>query len=118
MNDNDFYSMDRLIEFGLGVNIARQMIDSMNQGMQNMYIPGSMQNVQSQQSTLYYVAIEGKQAGPFNESEMMQLVNLRKINKDTLAWMPGMTAWQPIENVPAILKLIALTPPPLNTEQI
>ena len=116
MSDNDFYSMDRLIEFGLGVNIARQMVNCMNQGMQNMHIPGSMQNVQPQQSTIYYVAIEGKQAGPFNESEMMQLVNLKKIDKDTLAWMPGMNAWQPIANVPSILKLIAVTPPPLKTE--
>ncbi len=116
MNDNDFYSIDRLVEFGLGVNIARQMVNCMNQGMQNMHVPGSMQNIQPQQPSIYYVAIEGKQAGPFNESEMMQLVSLRKISKETLAWTPGMNGWQPIENIPSILKLIALTPPPLKTE--
>ena len=117
MNNNDFYSIDRLIEFGLGVNIARQMINCMNQGMQNMHIPGSMQNIQPQQPSIFYVAIDGKQAGPFNESEIMQLVSQKKINKDTLAWTPGMSGWQQIENVPAILKLIALAPPPLKTEQ-
>jgi hypothetical protein len=52
--------------------------------------------------------------GPLSDSELMQLITQRKVSKDTLTWMPGMQTWQPIEQVPAVLKLIALTPPPLN----
>ena len=30
MDDNSFFSMDRLIEFGLGMGVAQQMINVMN----------------------------------------------------------------------------------------
>jgi hypothetical protein len=45
---------------------------------------------------------------------MAALIAQKKVNKDTLAWMPGLLGWKPIEQIPAILKLVALTPPPLS----
>lgn len=115
MDNNDFFSLDRLLEFGLGMGMAQQMINMMNQTMKSMYIPGSIQSMPQQPlASIYYVAIDGQQTGPLRESELMELIRDKKVSKDTLAWMPGMATWLPIENVPAILKLIALTPPPLN----
>lgn len=114
MDNDSFYSMERLIEFGLGMAIAQQMVNVMNQSMNSMYVPGSIQSMPHPQTQLYYVALEGKQVGPLNDSELMSLVQRREVNKDTLAWVPGMASWQPIEKVPQILKLIALTPPPLK----
>ena len=113
MNDQSFFSIDRLIEFGLGMGMAQQMIGMMNQSMQQMYVPGSIQAISKPMPQLYYVAIDGKQTGPLNDSEISQLITQKRIDKDSLVWMPGMAAWQPIEQIPAILKLIALTPPPL-----
>ena len=84
--------MDRLIEFGLGMGVARQMVNVMNQSMRSMYIPGSVQSMPQPAQSIYYVAIDGNAVGPLNDSELSQ----------------------PIEKVPAILKVIALTPPPLN----
>lgn len=114
MDDNSFFSMDRLIEFGLGMGVAQQMINVMNQSMRSMYVPGSVQSMPQPAQSIYYVAIDGKAVGPLNDSELSQLISQKKVNKDTLAWVPGMTSWQHIENVPAILKVIALTPPPLS----
>ena len=114
MDNNDFFSLDRLLEFGLGMGMAQQMINMMNQSMKSMYIPGSIQSMPQPISSMYYVAIDGQQIGPLNESELMGLIRDKKVSKDTLAWMPGMATWLPIEKVPSILKLIALTPPPLN----
>lgn len=115
MDNNDFFSLDRLLEFGLGMGMAQQMINTMNQSMKSMYIPGSIQSMPQQPiASIYYVAIDGQQTGPLRESELMELIKDKKVSKDTLAWMPGMATWLPIEKVPAILKLIALTPPPLN----
>lgn len=115
MDNNDFFSLDRLLEFGLGMGMAQQMINTMNQSMKSMYIPGSIQSMPQQPIvSIYYVAIDGQQTGPLRESELMELIRDKKVSKDTLAWMPGMATWLPIEKVPAILKLIALTPPPLN----
>ena len=114
MKDESFFSIDRLVEFGLGMAMAQQMVNVMNQSMRGMYVPGSIQSMPQATSQIYYVAIEGRQVGPLSDSELMQLITQRKVSKDTLTWMPGMQTWQPIEQVPAVLKLIALTPPPLN----
>lgn len=113
MDSNNFYSVDRLVEFGMSMAIAQQMVTMMNQTMQSMYIPGSIQSMPHPIQQIYYVAIEGKQVGPLNEKDIVSLIQQNQINKDTLAWMPGMPAWQPIEQVPAILKVVALTPPAL-----
>ena len=116
MNDNGFFSIDRLVEFGLGMGVARQMINIMNESMQSMYVPGSIDSMPKPvaQQQIYYVALEGKAVGPLNDSELSQLITQKKVDKNTLVWMPGMDVWQPIEQIPAVLKLVALTPPPLN----
>jgi hypothetical protein len=114
MNEHSFFSIDRLVEFGLGMGIAQHMVGMMNQYMQSMYVPGSIQTMSKPMPQIYYVAIDGQQVGPLNDSELSQLVIHKKINKDTLSWVPGMESWKPIEQVPAILKVIALTPPPLD----
>jgi len=114
MDDNDFFSVNRLVDFGMSMALATQMTRTMNTVMGNMNVPGSSVKPMPH---IYYVAINNKSIGPLNESELSQLIGQKKINKDTLAWMPGMKDWQPIENVPAILRLVALTPPelPKNT---
>ena len=114
MDNSSFFSIDRLVEFGLGMGIAQQMVGMMNQHMQQMYVPGSIQSMPTPMPQTYYVAINGQQVGPLNDSELSNLISQKKINKDTLAWVPGMTGWKPIEQIPAILKVVALTPPPLN----
>ena len=113
MNEQSFFSIDRLVEFGLGMGLAQQMVGMMNQYMQSMYVPGSIQSMPKPMPQIYYVAIDGRQVGPLNDSELSQLISQKKVTKDTLAWMPGMTGWKSIEQVPAILKFVALTPPPL-----
>ena len=113
MDDNSFYSIDRLVEFGMGMAVAQQMTQTLNQTMKNMHIPGTMNPMQAPAETSYYAALDGQQAGPFSEKEMMRLIADRRVNKDTLVWTPGMPAWQPIEKVPQVLRLVALTPPPM-----
>ena len=110
---NDFYSLDRLMEFGVGMAMAQQMINMMNQTMQQMQVPGSVQTMPQPTVQPIYVAIDGQQVGPLSESEVLNLVNQKKINKDTLVWIPGMSAWKPMEQVPQALKIIAMAPPPL-----
>ena len=114
MDDQSCFYIDRLVDFGLGIGIANQMVGIMNQYMRTMDIPGSIRQMQQPVPAIYYVAIDRNQIGPLNDSEMAALISQEKINKDTLAWMPGMLGWKPIEQVPAILKLVALTPPPLS----
>lgn len=113
MDQNNFYSIDKLIEFGMGIAMAQQMVKIMNETMQNMYVPGSPQNIISPQSASIYVVIEGKPVGPISEKEFSTLVTDQRVTKDSLVWMPGMLGWKVLEEVPNILRIIALTPPPL-----
>ena len=116
MNNQSFFSIDRLVEFGLGMGIAQQMVGMMNQYMQSMYVPGSIQTMPKPMPQIYYVAVNVQQVGPLNDSELSQLVSQKQITKDSLGWVPGMSDWKPIEQIPAILKVVALTPPALPTE--
>lgn len=112
MDDSNFFSVDRLIEFGIGMSVAQQMVGSMNKAMTEMQMPGGLHQVMTPPP--YHVAIDGSNVGPLSACELSQLIKAKKVDKNTLAWMPGMSGWKPIEQVPAILKIIALTPPPLN----
>ena len=116
MDNNSFYSIDRLVEFGMGLAVAQQMTQTMNKAMKDMYVPGAMNPMQAPAEKSYYAALDGQQAGPFNEQEMMRLIADHRITKDTLVWTPGMTAWQPIEKVPQVLRLVALAPPPMPAQ--
>ena len=113
MDDNNFFSIDRLVEFGMSMQIARQMVGSMNQQLQQMYVPGSLQAMPQAAPAVYYVAIDGKPAGPLNENEVSRMIYNQQVTKDTLCWMPGMAKWKPVEQVPQVLRIVALTPPPL-----
>lgn len=115
--DNSFFSMDRLIEFGLSMAVAQQMVNTMNQTMQNMYVPGAMNPMQQPASQIYYAILDDKQSGPYSEQELSRLIADKKVTKDTYVWKPGMIDWQKVENVPDILKLVALTPPKFDVNQ-
>lgn len=113
MDDNyNLPILNRLMEFGLSMGMAQQMVNMMNQTMQNMQIPVSGNPVQPK-SQEWYVAINGKACGPFSESEMKNLLLERKVTKGTLVWCSGMREWAAIENTPEALKLITLLPPAL-----
>ncbi len=123
MDDNYFFSVDRLVEFGMSMAIAQQMVQTMNKTMQNMYIPGTMnpmpqhsQPAPMQQSLpqIFYAFIGGNTAGPLSEAEVIKLIASKQITKDTYVWKPGMSEWQTVENTPDVLKLVLLAPPAFN----
>ena len=111
MDSSDFFSLDRLVEFGLGMGIAQQMVNSMNEAMINMHVPGSMNPMAEAKQNLFYAIVDNKQIGPLSDSEISRLITDKKVTKETYVWMPGMTNWEIVENVPEVLKLVALTPP-------
>ena len=113
MSDSNFFSIEKLIEFGLGMSVAQQMINSMNQSINSMQIPSNQ--MPAQQQFTFYAMIAGKQAGPLTESELMQLIDSKTIDKDTYLWQPGMNDWKKVSELPQVLKLVALSPPPFKS---
>lgn len=116
MNDDNFFSINRLVEFGLGIGIAQQMVKSMNHVMDNTQVP-KLQDVGIFNARQYYVALDGKSAGPFSEAELSRLIAEGVIKKETLLWRLGMPKWDVPENIPDVLRLIALAPPPIPTKE-
>ena len=116
MDDVNYYSIDRLVEFGMGMAVAQQMVKSMNETLQQMHVPGTFTMPRSQPTTLFYAVVGGKQMGPLSEHEVAGLIQEKKIVNETYMWKPGMLAWELAERLPEIVRLAALTPPPHPTK--
>jgi len=117
MGNNNFFSIERLVEFGMGMAVAQQMVNTMNDAMTKMHIPGSMNPMQQPPQQFYYAMIDGKQAGPFSEQELSRLIAEKKVTKESYIWKPGLPKWEIAERLPEILKLVALTPPEFKQNQ-
>ena len=100
------------MEFGLGMSMAQQMTEMMNQTMQSMQTPESSRPVQPK-AVEWYIAVAGKASGPYTENEVKSLLLEKKINNETLVWRAGMPEWAKAENTPQILKLLIQLPPSL-----
>ena len=64
MDDSSFFSINRLVEFGMGMAVAQQMVKTMNESMTNMHVPGAMNPMEKPKEKFFYAMLEGKQAGP------------------------------------------------------
>ena len=104
---NDFSSIDKLVEFGLGLGVANQMINTMNTAIEKMKVPGANSYAQ-QQDFRYFVVIDQAQAGPFTEEEVVQLIKSGKVTSETLVWRHGLNAWTMAENLPETNRLLLL----------
>ncbi|WHY78134.1 DUF4339 domain-containing protein [Neobacillus sp. WH10] len=63
--------------------------------------------------TVYYAILVGKPEGPYSLTEFSQLIAEKKFVKETNIWKPGMRQWNLVENVDEVLRLVALSPPPI-----
>ncbi len=63
----------------------------------------------------YYLAIDGKQQGPFDLEQLREHVGAGTLTRETLVWCKGMASWQNAATVAALADLLAELPPPLPT---
>jgi membrane protease subunit (stomatin/prohibitin family) len=61
----------------------------------------------------YFVAIEGKQAGPFDMQTLASQVAMGHLTQQSLVWTQGMAQWTPAGQVQALAGIFANVPPPL-----
>ncbi|HEV2295576.1 MAG TPA: SPFH domain-containing protein [Tepidisphaeraceae bacterium] len=91
---------------GAGFAVANQMGQAMaGQAAQQMASPPPLPQ---QANASYFVAQDGKQAGPFSINDLGG-----KITRDTLVWRQGMPQWTRAGDVPDLKALVESTPPPL-----
>lgn len=62
---------------------------------------------------VYFVAIDGKQAGPFDLGALQSKVAEGKLRRETLVWKQGMPAWAAASSVAELEAVLASVPPAL-----
>jgi hypothetical protein len=112
MNTSNFDAVDRLVDFGLSAAVAQRMVTSMNGALDAMNLPGRQLGGPETSPQGFWIVHEGKPAGPFQETQLIQLIANGKLTKASHVWKPGMAQWATVENAPEVLRLIVLAPPP------
>lgn len=98
----------------VGSNMAG-MMNNMMGGVQGQMMPQSQPTPPPLTQTVFYVAENGQQSGPFDMQTMQTLVAGGRVTRDTLVWKAGMPAW---EKASTVLELATLfqsgaVPPPM-----
>lgn len=118
-DDNSMF--DKIIEFGMGMTVAKQIPQMMDMAMSQCQTTATPPDIKTD-STNMYIVNNGQQAGPFSEAETKQLIKSGILTPLTMVWMPKMPQWMPASQVPAINKLLLLnsmaTPSSANNPQV
>lgn len=71
------------------------------------------QNVPPIPVTLYYLAINGAQQGPYNFEQVKQMISSHSITSDTLVWKEGMANWSTLSSLSEFNTCFRQVPPPI-----
>jgi membrane protease subunit (stomatin/prohibitin family) len=91
-----------------GVGIGQQMAGAIGGAMQTPATPPPLPT-----AAAFFMALDGKQAGPFDLAALSSRVHDGTLMRATLVWKQGMPAWTPAEKVPELHGLFEAVPPPL-----
>lgn len=61
---------------------------------------------------LFHISRDGQTEGPFPLAELGGAISQGRMNASTLVWSPGMAAWLPASQVPALAAYCNMPPPP------
>ena len=64
-------------------------------------------------SASFFLALEGKQAGPFDLAALAAKAREGSLTRGTLVWRQGLSNWVAAETVPELQPLFAAAPPPV-----
>ncbi len=61
----------------------------------------------------FFIAVNGAQQGPFDLSQIQQMISGGQFSPETLVWKEGMAAWLPAGQVEELKGLFGSVPPPI-----
>lgn len=64
----------------------------------------------------YFVAVEGKQAGPFKCSKLLEMANGHTLTPESKVWKAGMPNWRRAGGMQDLDAIFAAVPPPVNDD--
>lgn len=102
--------------FAMAGQMANQMTNPQNQqynGAPNAQMPGGAAVPPPMPGqTMYHIAVNGAQQGPFNMEQLTAMAQQGRLNAQTLVWTAGMAGWVAAGTVPALSSLFGVVPPP------
>lgn len=101
--------IEKMMELGIGMSMIQQMPAMINSVMPQPNVQGTTLTpppIKEQSQT--YLAVDGTQAGPFSDEELVKLAQNNLLTPETLVWKPSMSAWTPAAQVPEVNKLFFL----------
>ena len=101
--------------FAMAGQMAQQMMNPQASATVNQQ-PGQ-QGISSPppipQQKSYYVAVNGQQTGPFEVSQLQQMVLSGQFTRQSLVWAQGMAGWEAADVVAELSLLFGAVPPPI-----
>jgi membrane protease subunit (stomatin/prohibitin family) len=97
---------------GMGFAMANQMGQMFNQQQNNQQTP-SQGPPPIPGAAMFFVAVNGAQAGPYNEQTLAQMVSQGSLSRETLVWKQGMASWSAAGQVPELQNIFGSVPPPI-----
>jgi len=114
-NDNNFNSIEKMMEFGMSMAVAQQMMQTMNHAMSNIQTPQFKNaNMPVPAPKQFFALVNDIPQGPCTESELTNHIVAGRVQKTTMVWLQGMPSWMPAEQVMDVNKLFGLIPPPIK----
>lgn len=103
---------------GLGLGIGAAMMNQAgNVFQQNQFNPNQPQGGNTPPplpgAVPYFVAVDGKQAGPFTMDQLAQMATAGTLTRQTMVWKSGMSGWAAADSVSDLAPLFSNVPPPL-----
>jgi len=97
------------IGMGMGIAVANRMTEQSLRHPSGQFTPPPIPD-----ETLFYLAVNGHQTGPFRLSEMQEKLLSGDLSADSLVWTPGESEWLKANEIGALKKMFQ-TPPPINS---
>lgn len=110
-----------LMGAGIGLGMGVGMGGTMGGMMNNLVNPNVQTGQQQGQqggpppvpgALALYIAVDGKQYGPFDQNGLVQQVQQGNLKPDTMVWTQGMAQWAAASTIPALAQLFQQAPPP------
>ncbi len=107
---------------GGGLNPVGLMTGMAIGGAMSNQMGGMMNNIGRQPPmppsapiTLYHIALNGQQSGPFTFDQLKQFAITAQFTKEHHVWKEGMSGWELADKMTELAPVFGVTPPPLPT---
>ncbi|MCW3122950.1 MAG: putative virion core protein (lumpy skin disease virus)-like protein [Flavipsychrobacter sp.] len=98
---------------GAGIGVGNMMASTIGQATAPMQQAAGAMPPPLSVPAQYFTGVDGKQAGPFDSTQIQQMIQSGVIKRDSLMWKAGMAAWSAASGISELTPYFDAAPPPL-----